>query len=54
MKKTRKQAVKELWEAQCCYEVRPLALTTVYQRIYRLPNGSWHLIGRAHDYTTGG
>lgn len=47
----RKQAAKELFDIQKCYEVKPLKLSTVYRKIYRLSNGNWHLIGKAHDYT---
>lgn len=52
--KSRKQAASELHAIQECYEVKPLSLATVYQRIYRLNNGDWHLVGKAHDYTTSG
>lgn len=32
-------------------EVRKVKFKTIYRRIYQLPNGNWHLVGHAHDYT---
>ncbi len=49
--KTRKQAAKELHTLYNAYEARKVKLSTIYRRIYRLSNGNWHLIGKAHDYT---
>lgn len=46
----RKQAAKELFEIQKCYEVKPLKLQTVYRKIYKV-NGIWKLTGKAHDYS---
>lgn len=47
---TRKEAAQQLFDIQKCYEVKPLKLSTVYRKIYFL-NGSWHLIGKAHNYS---
>ena len=49
--KTRKDAAIELMAIYNAMEVRKVSFATIYRRIYRLPNGNWHLIGRAHDYT---
>lgn len=46
----RKQAAKELYDIQKCYEVKPLKLSTVYRRIFKA-GGVWRLIGKAHDYS---
>lgn len=46
----RKQAAKELFDIQKCYEVKPLTLKTVYRKIYKC-GGLWKLSGRAHDYS---
>lgn len=50
-RKTRIEAARELLAIANCYEPRRLKLATVYRKIYRLPNGNWHMTGRAHDYT---
>nr|DAI23276.1 MAG TPA: hypothetical protein [Caudoviricetes sp.] len=49
--KTRIEAARELLAVANCYEPRRLKLATVYRKIRRLPNGNWHMTGRAHDYT---
>lgn len=49
--KTRKEAAVELMAIYNAMETRKVSLATIYRRIYRLPNGNWHLIGHAHDYT---
>lgn len=49
--KSRKQAASELMRIYNAYEVRPVSFATIYRKIFRLPNGNWHLVGRAHDYT---
>ena len=49
--KTRMEAVRKLLAIANCYEPQRLKLATVYRKIYRLPNGNWHMIGHAHDYT---
>lgn len=49
--KTRIQAAKELHALYNAMETRKVKLSTIYRRIYRIPGGNWHLIGRAHDYT---
>lgn len=48
---TKKEAARQIMDIANAYEPRKLAFATVYRRIYRLPNGNWHMIGRAHDYT---
>ena len=48
---SRIEAARQLLAIYNAYELRKVKLSTVYRRIYRLPNGNWHLIGRAHDYT---
>ena len=48
---SRKMAAVEIAALANCYEPRPLTVATVYRRIYRLPNGNWHMVGCAHDYT---
>lgn len=50
-RKSRIEAARELLAIANCYEHRRLKLATVYRKIYRLPNGNWHMTGRAHDYT---
>lgn len=49
--KSRKQAAQEIHELYNTLEVRPVTFKTIYNRVYRLANGCWHLIGYAHDYT---
>lgn len=46
----RTQAAKELYALQKCYEVKPLKLSTVYRKIYKL-GGLWKLEGKAHNYS---
>jgi hypothetical protein len=48
---TRKQAAEEILALYNALEVRKVKLATIYRRIYRLANGNWHLVGKAHDYT---
>lgn len=47
----RKEAAMEIMAIANELEPKKLSFATVYRRIYRLPNGNWHMIGRAHDYT---
>ena len=49
--KTRMESARELLALANCHEPRRMKFSTAYRKIYRLPNGNWHMIGRAHDYT---
>lgn len=48
---TRKEAAMQIMAIANAYEPKKLSFATVCRRIYRLANGNWHMIGRAHDYT---
>ena len=48
--KTRKQAAIEIHALYNSFEVRAVSFKTIYNRVFRR-DGSWHLIGYAHDYT---
>ena len=50
-KMSRKDAAVQLMGIYNSMEVRKVSFATIYRRIYLLPNGNWHLIGHAHDYT---
>jgi hypothetical protein len=45
------EAAKEIQAIYNCYEIRKNSLKTIYNKIYKLKNGNWHLTGYAHDYT---
>ncbi len=50
MKTTKKAACLKAWnELVSHYET--CSFSTFYKRVYRLYNGNWHYVGRAHDYT---
>lgn len=47
---TKKQACYIAWVNEIKH-YEHVTLATVYRNAYRLPNGNWYYIGRAHDYT---
>jgi len=51
MNKTRAQATQEIYDLQKETEARPMAIATIYKKLKRLPDGSWHLSGRGYSYT---
>lgn len=48
--KQRRQAATEIWKLHNAMK-KPMALSTIYRGIRRLPNGNWHYTGRGYDYT---
>ncbi len=49
MNLTKKAACSDAYDYIASYE--KITFSTLYRRAYRLPNGNWHYVGRAHDYT---
>lgn len=50
MKKTRKQAAKEIYELQKSMEAKPYSESTVYKRIFHVGD-VWRMYGCGYDYT---
>lgn len=50
-KLTRKEAAEAIISEYNAHEPRKVTLATICRKVYRLSNGNWHVIGRAHDYT---
>ena len=49
-KTSRKAAALAIMADYNNYEARPVSFKTIYNRVF-WSNGTWHLIGNAHDYT---
>lgn len=49
--KTKKECAQMILSDWNCYEVKPVKLSTIMRKMFKLSNGNWHVTGNAHDYT---